>query len=588
MKKNRKYTPLRDLFEPGGHSGSGVGLWFAIAIIFAPHLSFPQTCPNPDAYVPVAGDFAVQTIIPANTLDQPITMTIARDGRVFAAQRDGVIYAYVPAVGWKSDTAAALSVYLYTGGAYDMGGLWGMALSPSFASDGWIYVYYPPLSLWNGKSDHSGRLTYRLSRFQVTSANKLNAASEQVLLTVAQMTETHNGGSLKFGKNGDLYLSTGDNHRPGCGDAYPPTDENDVSCDDGATTANTDTLLGKVLRIHPESNPVDGKYYTVPAGNLFPDKTPKVRPEIYTMGHRNPFKIYPDPVTGRLYIPMFGPGNDDDPVRGPKGGDVVEVTDAAANFGYPYFLKRRQSYCHWDYQTKTCTAVPGQTGVFYDPDHPINSSKNNTGIINLPPVSAAVMWQGDSITGVGGCGWGAGEVYHFDASLQSADKFPPYFNNKWLLFDIAGVGNHLITMNPPPAPIASIAKKQIGALPWGALGTFSGNIMEMLFGPGDGALYVLDYGAAFYAKNGNASLKKITYKGCLPSPVLAGERKLLSPNGGFHSLIGRSVTPPLGTNKAQVFNLAGKRIFEMDVRPENPGRIDLPENGTNMLWVIFR
>ncbi len=549
---------------------------------------YSQSCLAPETYVPLAGDFDVQTIIPNNTLDQPMTMAIARDGRVWAGQRDGVIYSYAPAAGWKSDTAAALDVYLYVDGAYDMGGLWGMALSPSFAADGWMYLYYPPRSLWNGKSDHSGRLTYRLSRFQVTSANKLNAGSEQVLLSVEQMTETHNGGSLKFGKNGDLYLSTGDNHRPGCGDAYPPTDENDVTCDDGATTANTDTLLGKVLRIHPEANLVAGKYYTIPAGNLFPIGTPKARPEIYTMGHRNPFKIFPDPVTGRLYVPMFGPGHGDDPVRGPKGGDVVEVTDSAANFGYPYFLKARQPYCHWDYAAKSCTPIPGHAGVFFDPDHPVNPSKNNTGLVDLPPVKAAVMWQGDSLTGIGGCGWGAGEVYHFDPSLNSGAKFPPYFNGKWLLFDIAGVGNHLISMAPSPSPVAAISKKQIANPPWGGLGNFSGNIMEMLYGPGDGALYVLDYGAAFYAKNQSASLKKIIYKGCLPATALAHPRKQLAANAGMLSFGGRALSPPAGSRKMQVFDLSGKMVFGKDLSPANPGRIEMPGLGSNLLWVVFQ
>ena len=558
------------------------------AVLCAVRLLHAQQCTSPNSYLPVAGDFEVQSIVPPNTFDQPMAMTIARDGRIFAGQRNGVIFAYVPAKGWTSDTAAALKVYLYEAGEYDMGGLWGMALSPTFAADGLMYVYYPPRSLWNGKSDHSGRLTYRLSRFKITPANKLDLASEQVLLNVTQMTETHNGGSLKFGKNGDLYLSTGDNHRPGCGDAYPPTDENDVTCDDGATTANTDTLLGKVLRIHPEPALVNGKYYSIPGGNLFPINTPKARPEIYTMGHRNPFKIYPDPITGRLYVPMFGPGNGDDPARGPKGGDVVEVTDSAANFGYPYFLKQRQPYCHWDYAAKACTAIPGRTGVFYDPDHPVNPSKNNTGLVDLPPVKAAVMWQGDSITGVGGCGWGAGEVYHFDPSLNSSAKFPPYFDNKWLLFDIAGVGNHVISMNPAPAPVASIAKKQIANPPWGALGNFSGNIMEMIFGPGDGALYVLDYGAAFYAKNQNASLKKITYKGCLPPVELIHPVKRLSPEGGMLAFGGHVLTPPVGSHTVQAFDLAGKLVFAKKLSPENQGRIEMPGQGANLLWVVFQ
>lgn len=39
--------------------------------------------------------------------------------------------------------------------------------------------------------------------------------------------------------------------------------------------------------------------------------------------------------------------------RGPAGADQIKILDSAANFGYPYFIKDIQPYCHWDYQAKT-------------------------------------------------------------------------------------------------------------------------------------------------------------------------------------------------------------------------------------------
>jgi hypothetical protein len=142
-------------------------------------------------------------------------------------------------------------------------------------------------------------------------------------------------------------------------------------------------------------------------------------------------------------------------------------------------------------------------------------------------------------------------------------------------------------MDPPPAPVTPITKKQVANPPWGALGSFSGNIMEMQYGPGDGSLYVLDYGSAFYAKNASASLKKITYKGCLPPVSLVHSRKQLSPKGGLLAFTGPVLTPPFGTRKVQVFDLAGKKVFEREVSPVNPGQLRIPVLGSDLVWVAY-
>ena len=75
-------------------------------------------------------------------------------------------------------------------------------------------------------------------------------------------------------------------------------------------------LRGKILRIHPEP---DGTY-TIPAGNLFPPGTPGTRPEIYTMGHRNPWRVSVDSRTGYVYWGEVGPDN----------GTTIRTSDRAA------------------------------------------------------------------------------------------------------------------------------------------------------------------------------------------------------------------------------------------------------------------
>jgi Glucose/sorbosone dehydrogenases len=103
---------------------------------------------------------------------------------------------------------------------------------------------------------------------------------------------------MAFDTKGNLYVSTGDNSNP-FASGYAPVDERPghMPWDAQKSSGNTNDLRGKIIRIHPEP---DGTY-TIPDGNLFPKGTAKTRPEIYTMGHRNPYRISIDSHTGFLY-----------------------------------------------------------------------------------------------------------------------------------------------------------------------------------------------------------------------------------------------------------------------------------------------
>ena len=87
---------------------------------------------------------------------------------------------------------------------------------------------------------------------------------------------------------------TGDNSSPCCS-GFGAFDERAGQQNNDAqrSSANTNDLRGKVLRIRPAA---DGTY-TIPAGNLFAPGTANTRPEIYTMGTRNPYRISVDPET---------------------------------------------------------------------------------------------------------------------------------------------------------------------------------------------------------------------------------------------------------------------------------------------------
>ncbi|MFD2144196.1 PQQ-dependent sugar dehydrogenase [Mucilaginibacter antarcticus] len=126
---------------------------------------------------------------------------------------------------------------------------------------------------------------------------------------------------MVFDKDKNLYLSTGDNTFSRASDGFSPLDErpNMSTQDSQKGSSNTDDLRGKILRIHPEPNGT----YTIPKGNLFAKGTPKTRPEIYTMGNRNPWRLSIDSRTGYLYWGEVGPDGsvDDFEKRGPQSYD---------------------------------------------------------------------------------------------------------------------------------------------------------------------------------------------------------------------------------------------------------------------------
>ncbi len=166
------------------------------------------------------------------------------------------------------------------------------------------------------------------------------------------------------------------------------------------SSANTNDLRGKILRIKPHD---DGSY-TCPAGNLFAaqavhitDKaitgdpqTGKNRPEIYVMGCRNPFRISYDDRRKLLFWGEVGPdAGEPDTTCGPQGHDEVNRAKAAGFFGWPYFVGDNKPYRDRQFASKT-------SGPYYDANHPINDSPNNTGMQGIcrplnPPLSGILM-----------------------------------------------------------------------------------------------------------------------------------------------------------------------------------------------------
>jgi len=348
-----------------------------------------------------------------------------------------------------------------------------------------------------------------ISRFKV-NGDTLDLSSEQKILTFQHQTDQccHSSGSLYFGPDGSLYISTGDNTNPFDSDGYNPIDERAGReyWDAQRTSANTNDLNGKILRIKPMEIPLGapgpGTTYTIPAGNLFAEGTAQTRPEIFGMGFRNPFRFTVDQTTGWVLSADYGPdAGTTNANRGPQGSVEYNVLTKSGNYGWPYCIRDNVPYNDYNFATAT-------SGAKFNCAAPVNDSKNNTGLTNLPPAQPATAWMGFSDTdprfrpdlGTGGAPMG-GPRYHFDPSLDSDRKFPAYYDNKWF---IAEWNNGWIkTANL--ASDGSMTKVD----PF-ALGTGYKRPMDLDFGP-DGALYVIEWGSGFGGDNADSGVYRIDY-----------------------------------------------------------------------------
>src|SRR5437667_475017 len=316
-------------------------------------------------------------VVLAEKLDEPIELAVLPDERVLFIERHGYVNLYKASASPLSGTErgsggevhriATIPVSTkYADSSQAEDGLLGLAADPNFAANGWIYMYYSPA----GPEPKNV-----LARFQM-KGDSLDVGSRKILLEVGtrRLKCCHTGGSIAFDNKGNLYVSTGDNSNP-FATGYAPIDERPgrFPWDAQKSSANTNDLRGKVVRIHPEP---DGTY-AIPSGNLFPPGTAKTRPEIYTMGHRNPYRISLDSHTGFLYWGDVGPDANVDSVgRGPRGYDEINQARSAGNYGWPYFVGNNQAY----YKTTFVDSATVIAGDPFDPAHPINRSPNNTGL----------------------------------------------------------------------------------------------------------------------------------------------------------------------------------------------------------------
>lgn len=442
-------------------------------------------------------------IVLAEKLDEPIEIALLEKGKVLFIQRHGQVRIYDPATK-KIKTIATIPVsskYTDAEGKQSEAedGLLGLALDPNYKKNHWIYLYYSPA----GKESKN-----ILTRYELVNDN-LRIASKKVLLEVGVQREQccHTGGSIDFDANGNLYVSTGDNTSPRA-TLYAPIDERPGRSpwDAQKSSGNTNDLRGKILRIHPEPNGT----YTIPDGNLFPKGTEKTRPEIYTMGHRNPYRIAVDKKSGYIYWGDVGPDAGKDSVKmGPQSYDEIGQARHAGNFGWPYFVADNKAYWHYDFAANT-------TGDQFDAAKPVNHSPNNTGLEVLPPAQKAFIWYpyGRSnefpLLGTGGRTAMAGPVFYAEDFKSAKRPFPEYYNGKLFIYEWMRDWIIAVTMDKD-GNYQSMERFMPS--------TKFSHPIDMAFAP-DGDLYLLEYGQGWFMGNPDARLVRVEYNGGVLKPIV--------------------------------------------------------------------
>ena len=251
---------------------------------------------SPDAQ-PTLG---VERAFPHLKFTRPVEFTHAGDGtdRVFVVEQDGRIRVF-PNRSDAKEAKVFLDLRNVVRREHNEEGLLGLAFHPKYRTNGQFFVFYS--------------VTPRgsvVSRFQISKddPDRADRVSEEKLLQFTKPYGNHNGGCLRFGPDGHLYVSVGDGG---------------LRDDPHGNAQNLEVLNGKILRIDVDHKDA-GKNYAIPKDNPFADRGGKVRGEIWAYGLRNVWRFSFDRPRGTLWAADVGQDHHEE----------VDVIVRGGNYGW--------------------------------------------------------------------------------------------------------------------------------------------------------------------------------------------------------------------------------------------------------------
>jgi len=239
-------------------------------------------------------------------VSRPVLLRSAGDGthRIFVVQQTGIIKVFQPGATNPTDFIDLSSKITPIGNFGDERGLLGLTFHPQFTSNGKFYVDYSRVG------DEASVIAEYQTVTRNGNSNMGDITTERILLVIPQPFPNHNSDMIEFGSDGYLYIGMGDG-----GSVNDP----------GNRSQNRANLLGKILRIDPNST---SPPYVIPPTNPFVGQdtgrcdnnipTAATCQEIWAMGFRNPWRFSFDRQTDQLWI-------------GDTGEHLIEEVDVLEN-----------------------------------------------------------------------------------------------------------------------------------------------------------------------------------------------------------------------------------------------------------------